>query len=142
MNSASLIYDFYSTNTKQIINAKFCLLTELRRAVELKFRKALGRAVRRLRIQAAITQEDLAFEAGLERSYVSSIELAHKDPSFTTLQKIAAALNHSLLDLFQICNDPAKPAQVMRLKQTPQPVSSCPAPDAAGGGYRSRSSHQ
>jgi len=102
MNSASLIYDFYSTNTKQIINAKFCLLTELRRAVDLKFRKALGRAVRRLRIQAAITQEDLAFEAGLERSYVSSIELAHKDPSFTTLQKIAAALNHSLLDLFQI----------------------------------------
>ena len=40
------------------------------------------------------------------------------------------------------CNDPAKPAHLKQLRQTPQPVSSCPAPDAAGGGYRSRSSHQ
>lgn len=39
-------------------------------------------------------------------------------------------------------NDPAKPAHLKQLKQTPQLVSSCPAPDAAGGGYRSQSSHQ
>ncbi|WP_366929211.1 hypothetical protein [Herbaspirillum rubrisubalbicans] len=35
------------------------------------------------------------------------------------------------------CNDPAKPAHIMRLKQTPQPASSFPTPDAVGGGYRS-----
>jgi transcriptional regulator with XRE-family HTH domain len=70
--------------------------------VELKYRKALGRAVRRLRNQASLTQEELAFEAGLERSYVSLVELAQKDPSFTTLQKIALALNFSMLELFQI----------------------------------------
>ena len=41
-----------------------------------------------------------------------------------------------------MCNDPAKPAHLKQLKQTPQLVSSCPTPDAAGGGYRSQSSHQ
>ncbi|WP_414653471.1 helix-turn-helix domain-containing protein [Herbaspirillum sp.] len=70
--------------------------------MELKYRKALGRAIRRLRIQAGITQEGLGFEAGLERSYVSSVELASKDPSFSTIQKIATALNTSMADLFQI----------------------------------------
>lgn len=123
MNTLSLIYDFYSTNTKQIINAKFCLLTELRRTVDLTFRKALGRAVRRLRIEAAITQEDLAFEAGLERSYVSSIELAHKDPSFTTLQKIAAALNHSLLDLFRIYEEELQSTSEQAVPRRGRPTS-------------------
>ncbi|UWE19257.1 helix-turn-helix domain-containing protein [Herbaspirillum huttiense] len=58
--------------------------------------------MRRLRNQASLTQEELAFEAGLERSYVSLVELAQKDPSFTTLQKIASALNFSMLELFQV----------------------------------------
>lgn len=70
--------------------------------MDLKYRKALGRAIRRLRVEAEITQEDLGFEAGLERSYVSSVELATKDPSFTTLQKIALGLNRSLSDLFSV----------------------------------------
>jgi len=70
--------------------------------VDLKYRKALGKAIRRLRVEAEITQEDLGFEAGLERSYVSSVELATKDPSFTTLQKIALGLNCSLSELFRV----------------------------------------
>lgn len=76
--------------------------------MELKFRKALGRAVRRLRVKASITQEELAFEAGLERSYVSAIELARKDPSFTSLQKIVGALKCSMLDLISIYEDELK----------------------------------
>ena len=70
--------------------------------MELKYRKALGKAIRRLRLTAGITQEELGFEAGLERSYVSSVELATKDPSFTTTQKIAAALSVSLSELFLV----------------------------------------
>ena len=70
--------------------------------MELKYRKALGKTIRRLRLMAGITQEELGFEAGLERSYVSSVELATKDPSFTTIQKIAAALSVPLSELFRV----------------------------------------
>lgn len=75
---------------------------ELGLAVDLKYRKALGRAIRRIRTEANITQEQLGFETGLERSYVSSVELAAKDPSFTTIQKIVEALDSSMPELFQI----------------------------------------
>jgi transcriptional regulator with XRE-family HTH domain len=49
-----------------------------------------------------MTQEELGFEAGLERSYVSAVELATKDPSFTTIFKIVVALKCSMTDLFQV----------------------------------------
>lgn len=44
--------------------------------------------------------------------------------------------NHCLPD----CNDPAEPAQVKRLMQMPEPGSSCRAPGAGAGGYKSVSS--
>ena len=62
---------------------------------------AFGIVMRRLRIKAELTQEQLGFEADLRRTYVSILELGQQQPSLTTILKIAEALHcspGSLLD--------------------------------------------
>lgn len=64
--------------------------------------KAFGKVLRALRIEAGLTQEELGFEANLQRNYISSLELGNKQPSLTTLYKISRALQiraGRLLDL-------------------------------------------
>ena len=61
-----------------------------------------GVVVRRLRLAAGLTQEELSFKAGLQRNYISSIELGEKQPSLTTIIKLSQALGLKpgrLLDL-------------------------------------------
>lgn len=54
---------------------------------------AFGVILRELRKKANLTQEQLAFEAGIERNYVSLIELGKNQPTITTIFKLAKALN-------------------------------------------------
>ena len=53
---------------------------------------AFGVVLRRLRIDAGLTQEQLGFEAELRRTYVSVLELGQQQPSLTTIFKLAGAL--------------------------------------------------
>lgn len=55
-------------------------------------RKALGAALRSLRKQGGFTQETLAFESGVDRSFISLIELGASSPSFDTLCDLCKAL--------------------------------------------------
>lgn len=54
--------------------------------------EAFGVVVRRLRVDAGLTQEQLGFEADLRRTYVSNLELGQQQPSLTTIFKLADAL--------------------------------------------------
>lgn len=54
---------------------------------------SFGHVLRTLRVNAGMTQEKLALEAGLQRNYISSLELGQKHPSLLTLFKIAEGLN-------------------------------------------------
>ena len=49
--------------------------------------------VRQLRTGAGITQEELAFKAGIDRTYASQIERAVANPSLGIICQIADALN-------------------------------------------------
>lgn len=60
---------------------------------------AFGRALRRRRIDALLSQENLALQAGLERVFISWLENGHKQPTFHTILKLAKALNCSASDL-------------------------------------------
>lgn len=60
---------------------------------------AFGKVLRQLRQDAGLTQEQLGFEADLRRTYISSLELGEKQPSLTTILKLAAALGSSAADL-------------------------------------------
>jgi transcriptional regulator with XRE-family HTH domain len=56
---------------------------------------AFGRVLRRLRLEAGLTQEQLGFEADLRRTFVSVLELGQQQPSLVTILKLANALEQS-----------------------------------------------
>ena len=53
---------------------------------------AFGRVLRDLRKQVGLTQEQLGFEAELERNYISMLERGERQPTLTTLMKLARPL--------------------------------------------------
>lgn len=52
----------------------------------------VGKNVRRLRIQKGMTQEELAFEAEIDLTYIGGIERGRRNPSLMVLVRIAKAL--------------------------------------------------
>jgi transcriptional regulator with XRE-family HTH domain len=60
----------------------------------------LGRRIRRERELKAMSQEALAYEAGITPSYVSQIETGKRNPSVAALHGMCRALGLSLSQLF------------------------------------------
>lgn len=58
-----------------------------------------AQALRELREQQGLSQEELADRAGLHRTYISQVERGLKSPSLRTLERMAAALNMSASSL-------------------------------------------
>ena len=63
---------------------------------------AFGKVLRRLRLEAGLTQEQLGFEANLRRTYVSILELGQQQPSLATILKLAEALGQSGQELIEL----------------------------------------
>lgn len=61
--------------------------------------EAFGHVLRARRLNAGLTQEQLAFEAEIQRVYVSKLELGHYQPTLTMLLTLARALKCSATDL-------------------------------------------
>jgi len=55
-------------------------------------KRAIGRVLRRKREALAISQEELAGRAEVDRSYISILERGMKSPTIETLEKICSAL--------------------------------------------------
>lgn len=55
-------------------------------------RRRLGLNVRALRGERGMSQEELAFECRLHRTYVSGVERGVRNPTVTVIEKIAVAL--------------------------------------------------
>lgn len=53
---------------------------------------SLGEAIRRLRLEAGLSQEQLAERAGTDLTQVGGIERGVRNPSYTTLLRLADAL--------------------------------------------------
>lgn len=64
-----------------------------------RMRARLASNVQRLRSEKAWTQESLAFEAEVDRTYVSQIERGLKNPSLLILHKMARALDSTVVEL-------------------------------------------
>ena len=62
---------------------------------------AFGKTLRRLRVTKNLTQEQLGLEAGLRHTFISSLELGQKQPSISTIQKLAVVLEISMSKLLQ-----------------------------------------
>jgi transcriptional regulator with XRE-family HTH domain len=59
-------------------------------------RRMVGRNVRRLRIAAKLSQAELAERMGVDRAYVSGLELGQRNPTIVTLWHITKALKVGL----------------------------------------------
>lgn len=57
---------------------------------------ALGEAVRQLRLEAELSQEELAEAAGTDLTQVGGVERGVRNPSYTTLLRLASALGTSV----------------------------------------------
>ncbi|QHN02144.1 helix-turn-helix transcriptional regulator [Granulicella sp. WH15] len=63
--------------------------------------KALGRRIRVLRVERRWTQQILADHATLSRESISAIENGRFDPTYSTLRRIAKALEIKLARVFE-----------------------------------------
>lgn len=61
---------------------------------------AYGNAIRAIRQNQKISQEELADLCGLHRTYISDVELGKRNVSLENIDKIAYALNTSISEIF------------------------------------------
>jgi transcriptional regulator with XRE-family HTH domain len=61
----------------------------------------VGRNVKRLRVAAGLSQAELATRMGVDRAYVSGLELGRRNPTVLTLWHISKALGVKLKNFFE-----------------------------------------
>jgi transcriptional regulator with XRE-family HTH domain len=66
----------------------------------------IGRRLRKLREELSLSQGDIEKRTGLLRCYISRVENGHTVPSLETLERLAAALEVPLYQLFYEGDDP------------------------------------
>ena len=63
--------------------------------------KELGMRIRYLRESKKMTLEDLAFDAEMNKNYLSDLERGNRNPTVVILTRISKALGISLEELFK-----------------------------------------
>jgi transcriptional regulator with XRE-family HTH domain len=58
-----------------------------------------GDRVRSYRLKTGLSQEGLAYEAGINRTYIASLEAGQRNPSLDLMARLAVALRVDLGDL-------------------------------------------
>lgn len=61
-----------------------------------------GKAIRQIRLEKHISQEELADMCGLHRTYLSDVELGKRNISLENIEKLANSLGLSVAELFQV----------------------------------------
>jgi len=67
----------------------------------IDIRIRFGRAIRRIREEQGINQEEAADRCGLHRTYYSGIERGVRNLSLVNIERVAKGLKTSLPDLFR-----------------------------------------
>lgn len=63
--------------------------------------KAFGEVLRQARVGRGLSQQDLALEAELDRTYISLLERGQRQPTITTVIVLAKALDGDASDLLK-----------------------------------------
>lgn len=71
----------------------------------MNFARNVGDRIRALRVQRNWSQEDLAEVAGLHRTYISGVERATRNPTLSSIVRIATALGVEPWQLLQVDRD-------------------------------------
>ena len=67
----------------------------------MKAQEQLGMRIKFLRKQRKWSQEDLAFNANVNKNYICDLENGRRNPSLEILERIAVGLGISLEELFK-----------------------------------------
>lgn len=66
----------------------------------MNIQEKVGNRIKEIRLIRGISQESLAHEAGLDRTYITSVEKGRRNISIINLEKIVNALNIKLSEFF------------------------------------------
>jgi transcriptional regulator with XRE-family HTH domain len=72
-------------------------------------RALVARNIRRLRVMRFVSQEALAMDAGIDRTYVSRLERGLENPTVAVLEQISGALRVEITELFVVPKVGEKP---------------------------------
>ena len=67
----------------------------------MNIKKQFGGQVKKLRLQKGLSQEALALEADLDRTYIPSIEKGERNVSLEVIEKLAKAFKIKISELFK-----------------------------------------
>lgn len=62
---------------------------------------ALGDALRDVRTERRLSQEELSLQTGVHRNYIGGVERGERSPTVVTILKLTTALDVELADLCQ-----------------------------------------
>lgn len=68
----------------------------------MEIKQKIGERIKELRLEKNLSQEALAFNSGLERSFITHIENGRRNVSIETLSKVILGLNITFFDFFNI----------------------------------------
>jgi transcriptional regulator with XRE-family HTH domain len=78
----------------------------------MKAQIAIARNLRRLRVLRGLSQESLAVDAGIDRTYVSRLERGIENPTVAILERLSRALRAEIVEFFdsaKVAKGPVKP---------------------------------
>jgi two-component system, response regulator len=75
----------------------------------------LANAIKQQRSALGISQEELAARAGLHRTYVSEVERGERNPSITSVEKLAQALQISITNLLEPTRAGSGPREALEI---------------------------
>lgn len=75
--------------------------------------------IRRLRVEKALSQEALALDAEIDRTYVSRVERSLENPTVGVLERIAKVLGCDISGLFERPTAGSKPPEMLKSGRKP-----------------------
>ena len=64
-------------------------------------RQTFGRQIKKLRVERNLSQEALAYECGVDRTYLPGIEKGERNVSLLVIEKLAKGLKVEVKQLFE-----------------------------------------
>jgi transcriptional regulator with XRE-family HTH domain len=80
----------------------------------------VARNLRRLRVERSLSQEALAADAGIDRTYVSRLERGLENPTVAVLEQIADALSATIVEFFVVPAPDEPPPKPLRGGRRPK----------------------
>ena len=80
----------------------------------------VARNLRRLRVGRGLSQENLAADAGIDRTYVSRLERGLKNPTIAILEQLADALGAPIVELLAVPAPGEPPPKPLRGGRQPK----------------------